>query len=1092
MASTVAAQPRCVIQPKYEFDPNAAYADPEVQAWAAYYAHGGTDPAGTIHFISVPGLKTTDGGQKNHKDHISSVMQSRPSLTIDTDFPGPSTPIPRSVRADSDDLQHLRTTYGIVECHPVNDVTVKCNFNPTGVDELAVNGGAVVCVIHQFHDQWSFVKDREGKRGMVPSEYLQLEESSEILRLPWPRTPSSMSRLNPVRSPDSAEPPQQLPVFTLRSKRKSKRSILGLLELLHFSKRKQGDSSNSKTSLPPITTPFNLDLDRRPRSALKKSLSLKGKQKETPELQRRVRFDSALNERFLYESTSDIASIISPSVSQFSDDSVVETPLSMQLSDSESGSNNPSFTGSLPPSYDELFSLFRRPLPDIPTEISHFPPLSFGDIKEQQTSLTLDSKSHGEGNVPVEVHVKPVSPSMDSLDPSIVRPEAVVCIPVFLPEDIASETIIYRNILSLLVKEVSSTDTLRTTLHEYIVTLRPLDRVSSLLQSRDYRANLLQVASALDISEDARIREALQKDEHEIAGLLDAISHSEVSKAAVLRLEGEDAQKFLDVVQDVLDKAYLLNQDDNARARRLLVKLSETCDKLPLSLFIKGVERADEQATFGGGFGDVYRASYNGQYVALKRMRIFSRDPGLPNIRRRFCKEALIWQQLKSSFVVPFLGIDAETFPSFLCMVSPWMRHGTVLKHLADHGRNGVDKRLYEVAQGLSYLHSQKIAHGDLRGSNILINDEWQACLTDFGLTVFDDATALTFTSRREGSVRWMAPELHDPESFGLDRFRLTPETDIYAFGCVCLELYTGRPPFVDILRDPAVIFKVIQGGRPSRPMGEGGMSDQLWKVVEMCWSQHFADRLKTEEVVEFTKRLSDPDTKFLDLPVFSEVPQSLLLSNEDEDDDGSLDMNAEEDTLVKKSLANALYLQGELSISNDSLFTQSLHLFPNIPGGPFPTDSPIVYTLDEEDEEDEEDDVDGPSISVVDMEVTRFPPVLPLRKSSLSMLSITPASRSVTPDLPEVLNDYWSIVDQLDSALDNDFSLTLDFEPAEAGKAGDPSPTPRSATAENIDLKAETCNEVTQRPFSRSTILDLLLLAVLASAFVVSMSSLT
>jgi serine/threonine protein kinase len=96
--------------------------------------------------------------------------------------------------------------------------------------------------------------------------------------------------------------------------------------------------------------------------------------------------------------------------------------------------------------------------------------------------------------------------------------------------------------------------------------------------------------------------------------------------------------------------------------------------------------------------------------------------------------------------------------------------------------------------------------HGDLRGvsvvflfsslgadkalqSNILINGKWQACLTDFGLTVFNDATAPTFTSRREGSVRWMAPELHVPERFGLDRFRLTFETDIYAFGCVCLEV---------------------------------------------------------------------------------------------------------------------------------------------------------------------------------------------------------------------------------------------------------------------------------------------------------------
>lgn len=51
------------------------------------------------------------------------------------------------------------------------------------------------------------------------------------------------------------------------------------------------------------------------------------------------------------------------------------------------------------------------------------------------------------------------------------------------------------------------------------------------------------------------------------------------------------------------------------------------------------------------------------------------------------------------------------------------------------------------------------------------------------------DATLATQTSNNHGSVRWMAPELHDPESFGFRRFLRTPASDIYAFGCVCLEV---------------------------------------------------------------------------------------------------------------------------------------------------------------------------------------------------------------------------------------------------------------------------------------------------------------
>jgi hypothetical protein len=53
------------------------------------------------------------------------------------------------------------------------------------------------------------------------------------------------------------------------------------------------------------------------------------------------------------------------------------------------------------------------------------------------------------------------------------------------------------------------------------------------------------------MSEDPRIREALKKDEYEIAGMLHAVSESDASRRAVLALEGDDAQKFFDVVQDV-------------------------------------------------------------------------------------------------------------------------------------------------------------------------------------------------------------------------------------------------------------------------------------------------------------------------------------------------------------------------------------------------------------------------------------------------------------------------------------------------------------------------------------------------------------
>ncbi|KAJ7235848.1 kinase-like domain-containing protein [Mycena rebaudengoi] len=315
------------------------------------------------------------------------------------------------------------------------------------------------------------------------------------------------------------------------------------------------------------------------------------------------------------------------------------------------------------------------------------------------------------------------------------------------------------------------------------------DSVSTLVRSAKSRTTLLQISANLGVDNDPKLREALREDEKRISEHLALILNSKSAKADVLKLDGDFAQSFLDVVQNTLDRGLLSDKALNSKARSIIIKLSEACDKLPSSLFISGVDERDEHATFGGGFGDIYRASYAGKNVALKHIRTFQRGPELRRMRLQFCREALVWQRLRNPFILPLIGIDRDTFPPSLCMVSPWMEHGTVLKYLQEHGRRSVDKFLSEIAQGLQYLHSQNIVHGDLRGANILITDEWAACLADFGLTHLSDATTAA-TSNRAGSIRWMAPELIDPGHFGLNFVR-TPASDIYAFGCVCVEVRT-------------------------------------------------------------------------------------------------------------------------------------------------------------------------------------------------------------------------------------------------------------------------------------------------------------
>jgi serine/threonine protein kinase len=57
------------------------------------------------------------------------------------------------------------------------------------------------------------------------------------------------------------------------------------------------------------------------------------------------------------------------------------------------------------------------------------------------------------------------------------------------------------------------------------------------------------------------------------------------------------------------------------------------------------------------------------------------------------CREALLWQELKHPFILPFLGVDAETFASrnAICLVSPWMERGTLRQYITSSS--------YEVAR---------------------------------------------------------------------------------------------------------------------------------------------------------------------------------------------------------------------------------------------------------------------------------------------------------------------------------------------------------------------------------------------------------
>jgi len=297
--------------------------------------------------------------------------------------------------------------------------------------------------------------------------------------------------------------------------------------------------------------------------------------------------------------------------------------------------------------------------------------------------------------------------------------------------------------------------------------------------------------------------------------------------------------------------------------RNLLLKLSLKYHKLPRALFLQDVQ-CNQDSWSAGSFADIHRGTHQGVPVALKRLRIFRNTAWekelKPDIINAFHHECLVWRSLSHEHVLPILGVDDQMFNGELCMVMPWMEHGNIRNVIDDMQERGTPEeqlpRIHEwmkqIALGLAYLHGEGIAHGDLRGHNILIDANMHARISDFGLAVFADTASRSFGSARGGNVRWLAPEIMDPNQATKESSRPTFAADVYSFACVCVELYEPHALFRHH-GDFYVVGHVLDGNRPDRPWFRSKilMGDRLWDVLSKCWAANPAERLTISEVLE-------------------------------------------------------------------------------------------------------------------------------------------------------------------------------------------------------------------------------------------------
>ncbi|KAK1218791.1 hypothetical protein PQX77_018501 [Marasmius sp. AFHP31] len=333
----------------------------------------------------------------------------------------------------------------------------------------------------------------------------------------------------------------------------------------------------------------------------------------------------------------------------------------------------------------------------------------------------------------------------------------------------------------------------------------------------------------------------------------------------ILEAKGDDAQECLDLLQVLVERSNITAELQSSTLK-LMLRLSKRSGLCPKCLVVRNVKKPGGHPLMGGSFGDVYKEEMGGQVFCLKVARIFEDfgESGVKNLIKGYMREAILWKQLRHPNLLPFIGMYyLDEGRNQLCLISPWMDRGDLTRYLKNTLRENVDhlSLAYDIAAGLSYLHSKKIVHGDLKGVNVLINADETACIGDFGLARVAEVHMpglFTSTTGVKGTTRWLSPELLDPR---LAPCQTSMRSDIYAYACVCYEIFTGTYPFHD-LRDGAVILAVITHKKhPDRPKEARELSDSMWEIMLSCWQHNQQLRPRAVDLLARVGALENPST---------------------------------------------------------------------------------------------------------------------------------------------------------------------------------------------------------------------------------------
>lgn len=155
--------------------------------------------------------------------------------------------------------------------------------------------------------------------------------------------------------------------------------------------------------------------------------------------------------------------------------------------------------------------------------------------------------------------------------------------------------------------------------------------------------------------------------------------------------------------------------------------------------------------------------------------------------------------------IVESFELKGQSFEEIIIIITEYCENGTLTDYTNDSKfKNELQKKkiIRDLLSAIAYLHKQKIAHGDIKGENILLDKDLNPKLCDFG---FVHRTIIAGDESRRGSIIYSAPELF---LYGV-KFN-TLKADIYAIGVLIYTIDKGFYPFIG--NERSIIFQKING----------------------------------------------------------------------------------------------------------------------------------------------------------------------------------------------------------------------------------------------------------------------------------------